>query len=393
MADPWLTLIGLTEAGRAALAPESRAAIDAAEVIFGGPRHLALAGAGERGRPWPVPFDAAPVLAARGRRVVVLASGDPFWHGAGGSLAGRLAPEEWVSHPAPSTFSLAASALGWRLEEVTCLGLHAAPLDRLRPHLAPGGRLILLLRDAAAVAALAGWLRDAGAGAARLHILERLGGPHARRRSLAADGPLPGDIAAPVAAAVDLPPGIGLPRSPGLPADLFAHDGQITKSPIRALTLAALAPRPGEVLWDLGAGSGSISVEWCLAGGRAVAVEARADRAANIAENARRFGLDQRIEVHRADWPHLLPVLPQPDAVFVGGGLDATALDLLWTALRPGTRLVVNSVTLETEALLVTAQVSCGGDLSRFDIARATPLGPARGWTASRPVTQWAVTR
>ncbi len=393
MADPWLAFIGLTEDGLTGLSRASRAALDAAEVVFGGPRHLDLAGAGDRGRAWPVPFDIAPVLAERGRRVVVLASGDPFWHGAGGSLAPLLAPGEWRSLPAVSTFALAASALGWRLEEATCLGLHAAPLDRLRPHLAPGGRLILLLRDAGAVPALAAWLAAQGAPSARLHILERLGGPQARLRSLGCDDPIPADIATPVAAAVELPGGVGLPRVPGLDEQLFAHDGQITKARVRALTLSALAPRPGAMLWDLGAGSGSVSVEWGLAGGRASAVEARADRAADIRENARRFGLDHRIDLRIADWPQALPGLPPPDAVFVGGGLDAASLEALWAALPPGCRLVANAVTLETETLLAVAQASHGGELWRIDLSRAMPLGPARGWTAARPVTQWTVTR
>jgi precorrin-6Y C5,15-methyltransferase (decarboxylating) len=392
MSGPWLAIVGLGEDGLPGLSVAARQALDAAEVVFGGPRHLALARAGERGRAWPVPFDAAPVLAERGRRVAVLASGDPFWHGAGGSLAALLDPGEWVSHPAPSAFQLAAGRLGWRLETVTCLGLHAAPLDRLRPHLAEGARLILLLRDAAAVAALADWLAANGAAASELHVLEALGGPRERVRRLAG-GTVPGDIAAPVAAAVEVRGTAGLPRVPGLPEDAFAHDGQITRAPVRALTLAALAPRPGQMLWDLGAGSGSVAVEWCLAGGQAVAVEARADRAANAAANAARFGIDHRLAVRTADWPAAVADLPRPDAVFVGGGLDAQRLARLWDALPAGVRLVANAVTLETEAVLAAAAARHGGTLWRFDIAQAAPLGRGRGWVAARPVTQWVALR
>jgi precorrin-6Y C5,15-methyltransferase (decarboxylating) len=388
--DPWLTFVGIGEDGLAGLPPASRDALAAAEVVFGGPRHLALAGVA--GRAWPVPFDPAPVLACRGRQVVVLASGDPFWHGAGGSLAVHLAPGEWVSLPAPPTFALAANRLGWRLEEVTCLGLHAAPFARALPHLADGARLVVLVRDGAAVAGLADWLAAQGFGGSVLHVLERLGGPLARQRTFRAGEVLPDGIASPVAVAVEAA-GAGLPQSPGLPEAGFAHDGQITKAPVRALTLAALAPRTGERLWDLGAGSGSVSVEWCLAGGRAEAVEARADRAANVAENARRFGLDHRLAVHVADWPQALAGLPDPRAVFVGGGLAAAALAVLWDRLAPGVRLVANAVTLETEALLVAAQAARGGELWRFDIAQAAPLGPLRGWQGLRPVVQWRVVR
>jgi precorrin-6B C5,15-methyltransferase / cobalt-precorrin-6B C5,C15-methyltransferase len=393
MADPWLAIVGVGEDGLAGLSAASRAALEAAEVVFGGPRHLDLVQAGDRGRPWPVPFDAGPVLSLRGRRVAVLASGDPFWHGAGGTLAAYLSPGEWTSHPAPSTFSLAASRLGWRLEETVCLGLHAAPFARARPHLAAGARLILTLRDGAAVAALAAWLADSGFKGSALTIFERLGGPAERQRRITVGAPAPGDIDAPVAVALEVRGGDGLPRSPGLPEHLFAHDGQITKSAIRALSLAALAPRPGEMLWDLGAGSGSVAVEWCLAGGRAQAVEARADRAANVAQNARAFGIDHRLTVTAADWPAALPGLPPAAAVFVGGGLTAAALATLWDRLEAGTRLVANAVTLETEALLIAAQAANGGALWRYDVAKSGPLGPGRGWEAARPVVQWAVTR
>jgi precorrin-6Y C5,15-methyltransferase (decarboxylating) len=393
MADPWLAIVGVGEDGLAGLSAASRAALGAAEVVFGGQRHLDLVQAGDRGRPWPVPFDAGPVLSLRGRRVAVLASGDPFWHGAGGTLAAHLSPGEWTSHPAPSTFSLAASRLGWRLEETVCLGLHATPFARARPHLAAGARLILTLRDGAAVAALADWLGDAGFAGSAVTVFERLGGPAERQRRLTVGAPVPGDIEAPVAVALEVGGSDGLPRSPGLPEQLFAHDGQISKSAIRALTLAALAPRPGELLWDLGAGSGAVAVEWCLAGGRAQAVEARADRAARVAQNAQAFGIDHRLTVTAADWPAALPGLPPAAAVFVGGGLTGSTLPALWDRLTERTRLVANAVTLETEALLIAAQASYGGTLWRYDIAKSGALGPGRGWETARPVIQWTVAR
>lgn len=391
MAEVWLSIIGLAEDGLAGLSDASRAALDGAEVIFGGPRHLALVGAGARGREWPVPFDVAPVLALRGRRVVVLASGDPFWFGAGSSLVPHLAAGEWLSLPAPSTFALAASRLGWRLEETACLGLHAAPFERLRGVLADSARVVCLLRDGRAPSALAGWLDGAGFGASTMTVMEALGGPRERLRTTQAQGFDLTDIAAPVAVAIQAR-GAGLPRAGGLPDELFASDGQITKRPIRALTLSALAPRRGEVLWDLGAGSGSISVEWCLAGGRAHAVEARAERAANIATNAGWFGVDHLLCLHLGDWPAVMAGLPRPDAVFVGGGADQARMAALIAALPAGARLVLNAVTLESEALAYALHDSHGGSLFRFDVAQAGPLGRMRGWSAARPVVQWSVT-
>jgi len=347
MADPWLAIIGLGEDGPAGLSGSSRAALAEAEVVFGGPRHLALAGAGARGVEWPVPFDIAPVLAARGRRAVVLASGDPFWHGAGSLLAARLAPGEWVGHPAPSCFQLAANRLGWRLEEAFCLGLHAAPFARLRPVLGRGVRVLATLRDGAA---------------------------------------------APVMAAIE-GRASGLSRASGLPDDLFAHDGQITKRPVRALTLSALAPRPGERLWDLGAGSGSVSVEWCLAGGRAVAVERRAARAASIRANAGAFGLAHRLAVVEGEIADALAGLPPPDAVFLGGGADAALIATLWQGLPSGARVVANAVTLEGEAMLAAAHAAHGGSLMRIELAQAGRLGGFRDWQPSRPVVQWSAGR
>jgi len=364
-----------------------------AEIVFGGPRHLELAEIDARGRTWPVPFSVEPVLACRDRKVAVLASGDPFWHGAGGSLAAHLAPGEWIAFPAASTFSLAAARLGWRLEDVTCLGLHATPFETLLPHLAPKRRAICLLRDGKAAGELATWLAQKGFGASSLHVMEALGGSRERIRTAQVVSFALTDVAAPVAVAIEAAGAAGLPRTSGLPDDGFAHDGQITKRPARALTLSALAPRPGELLWDIGAGSGSISVEWCLAGGRAFAIEARADRAQNIRANAAAFGVADALTVIEATAPAALANLPLPNAVFVGGGNDQSLFDAVWAMIPSGTRLVANAVTLETEALLLAEQSKHGGELMRIEIAQAGPLGSMRGWVPSRPLVQWSVVR
>lgn len=393
MADPWLTIIGIGEDGLAGLSEASRKALDNAETVFGGERHLALAGVRSRGRPWPVPFDAEVVLSCRGRPTVVLASGDPFWYGAGAGLAEKLPRNEWIAYPAPSTFSLVAARLGWRLEETICLGLHAAPFERLVPHVARGARIICLVRDGKAAGHLARWLTERGWGASAFWTLAALGGPHESVREHRAESYATATTGNLVAVALEARGAGGLSRSSGLPDALFAHDGQITKRPVRALALSALWPFAGSTLWDIGAGSGSISIEWALTGGMAIAVEAREDRAANIRSNAEEFGVAHKITVIAGSAPEALAALKAPDSVFIGGGLNGAMFDAIWSRLAPGTRLVAHAVTLETEALLGELHQHHGGELMRVQIAHAAPLGRYRSWEAARPVVQWSTAR
>lgn len=394
---PWLTIIGLGEDGPDGLTGASRAALEVAEIVIGPPRHLALLGPLQAETiAWPVPFaEGIPLLMAhRGRQVVALASGDPFWFGAGSVLVRDLAPGEWRAFPGVSTFALAAARLGWPLEATPCLGLHAAPLDRLRPVVAPGVRALVLLRDGAAVAALAEWLARQGFGDSRLHVLEALGGPRERVRTATAQGFALADIAHPVCAGVEVAgQGRVMPLATGRADDWFDHDGQITKRPVRALTLSALAPCRGEHLWDIGAGSGSVAIEWLLAGPdlTATAIEADPARAARLMGNAARFGVDHRLRLVEDRAPEALAGLAPPDAVFVGGGLSAELLDTLWAAMPPGARLVANAVTLESEALLAQWQADKGGDLLRIELAEAAPLGRRRGWRSAYPIVQWSV--
>lgn len=359
---------------------------------MGPARHLALL------RPlparqivWPVPFaDGLPVLEGlRGQRVAVLVSGDPFWFGAGSVITQRLTPGEWVALPAPSTFSLVAARLGWPLESTACIGLHAAPFARLVPHLVAGTRVIALVRDGAAVGVLAEWLTVRGFGESRLTICEAMGGPRERLREAFAATYALEDVQHPVAVALQVASnGRAFTWGSGRADDSFVHDGQITKRPIRALALSALAPRAGEMLWDIGGGSGSISVEWCLSHPslRATCIEPRADRLAVIRENIARFGV--AVEVIEGRAPEALAGLPRPDVVFIGGGLSEEML----AALEPlqGVRLVAHAVTLESEALLSTWAARKAGTLMRIDIAQAEPLGRMRGWVPARPIVQWA---
>lgn len=393
----WLTILGLGEDGPDGLTPASRATLDRAEIVMGPPRHLALLpDVSARTVEWPVPFaDGLPTLMSfRGRQVVVLASGDPFWFGAGSVLARQLDMGEWAAHPGPSIFSLAASRLGWPLESTVCLGLHAAPLARLRPHLSPGVRAIVTLRDGGSGKDLAAWLCDERFGASQLHVLEALGGPQERVRQVSAEAYAYDDVVHPVAVALTCAgDGEVIHRASGQVDAFFDHDGQITKQPVRAVTLAALAPRPGERLWDIGAGSGSIALEWLMSASstKALAIEARTDRAERIRQNAERLGQD-RLEVVEGRAPDALAELPEPHVVFVGGGLMGGTLAWLETNLAPGTRVVANAVTLETEALLIEAASRLGGRLIKLDLSEAQPLGRFRGWKASYPLVQWSVT-
>lgn len=398
MADaPWLTIVGLGEDGPAGLSPASREALDHAEIVMGPPRHLALLPELRAGLiEWPVPFTngIARLLELRGRQVVVLASGDPFWFGAGSVIARHLQVEDWRALPGVSVFALAAARLGWPLETTVTLGLHAAPLTRMRPHLAPGQRLIVLLRNGAAVAALAELLVASGFGESALHVCEALGGPRERVRTSDAASHAFDDISQPVCIGLEVAGhGVVLPLTAGRPDTTFENDGQITRGPMRALTLAALAPRPGEHLWDIGGGSGSVAIEWLLSHPSlgATTIESRSDRAARIRRNADQLGVD-RLDIVEGFAPDSLRGLRMADAVFIGGGVSADMLTWLRENLPGGTRLVANAVTLESEALLAQAQAEHGGNLLRIELAQAEPLGSKRGWKAAYPIVQWSVT-
>ena len=398
----WLSIVGIGEDGVDGLSPIARGMISAAEIVFGGKRHLALATSLIRGatRPWPSPFDRTveEVLAYRGRQVCVLASGDPYLYGVGSLLARHVDAVETVVVPAPSAFSLATARLGWPLPEVAQVSLHGRAIDRIRPHLQPGAKVLALTSDAEGPAALAQLLTATGFGDSRLIILEALGGPRERMRSAPAAAFDVAGVDPLNVVAIEVTAGENarvLGRAPGLADDLYEHDGQLTKREIRALTLSALAPRRHELLCDIGAGAGSVAIEWMLADPSlsAIAIEARADRAARIRRNAAAFGVPQ-LEVIEGTAPGALHGLRQPDAVFIGGGAsDAGVIDTAVAALRPGGRLVVNAVTLESEALLLARHASLGGSLARVAISRAEPVGGMTGWRPTLPVTQWAWTK
>jgi precorrin-6B C5,15-methyltransferase / cobalt-precorrin-6B C5,C15-methyltransferase len=395
----WLSIVGIGEDGVEGLTPVARGLISAAKIVFGGKRHLTLAAPLIRGapRPWPSPFERGidEVLTHRGQDVCVVASGDPFLYGVGSVLSRHVDPQEMLVVPAPSAFSLAAARLGWALPETTLLSLHGRELDLVRPHLQPGAHVLALTSDGDGPAMLARLLAETGFGASRLTVLEALGGPRERIRTSTAKhfdlGTVDGlnTVAVEVTAASDARV---IARAPGLPDELFEHDGQITKREIRAATLSSLAPRRGELLWDIGAGAGSVAIEWMLADPslRAIAIEARTDRAARIRRNAAALGVPG-LKVIEGAAPATLHGLAPPDAVFVGGGAsDPGVLDAAIAALLAGGRLVVNAVTLDTEALLLARHAAMGGELIRISIARTGAIGGRSGWRPALPVTQWA---
>ncbi|MBB6484462.1 precorrin-6y C5,15-methyltransferase (decarboxylating) subunit CbiE [Rhizobium lusitanum] len=395
----WLTIIGIGEDGPAGLGDQVTRLIASAPVIFGGERHIELMSpviTGETHQ-WLSPFERSveAVLARRGKPTVVLASGDPFFYGVGATLSRRISASEMSVIPAPSSFSLAASRLGWPLQEITVLSLHGRPIDLIRPHLHPGRKILALTSDGKGPADLAALLQASGFGQSELMVLEALGGPHEKVSRQTADDFALSGINDLNICGVEVKAGAGariLSLSAGLADELFEHDGQITKREIRAMTLSALAPRHGELLWDIGAGSGSVGIEWMLADTslRAIAIEASSERAARIRRNAANFGVPG-LTVVEGEAPDALAGLPVPDAIFIGGGgSDAGVLDAAIVQLRKGGRLVANAVTTEMEALLLAEQARRGGSLIRVDIARATAIGRMTGWRPAMPVTQWS---
>ena len=395
---PWLAVVGIGEDGLAGLAPVGRALVETAEVLVGGARHLGMITSVNVERiVWERPLRGTVdrIAALRGRRVTVVASGDPMWYGVGVTLTRRFPREEMTIIPQPSAFSQAAARLGWPLADCATMTLQGRPLDTLRLHLAPRRHILVLSEDGGTPRTVAELLTGLGWGLSRLTVLAHLGGPH--EAVVVEEAQAWGDRRVPDlnTIAIDCRPGSGthvLSRLPGLPDEVFEHDGQLTKREVRAATLAALAPMPGEALWDIGAGCGSIAIEWLRGGeGRAaIAIERDPERAAIIAHNAASLGVPSLCVVRGAA-PEALARLRSPDAIFIGGGIGAPGLlATAWANLLPGGRLVANVVTAEGEAHLLDWRAQHGGALTRIAVSRAEPVGPYHLWRPLAPVTQLA---
>ncbi len=394
-----VTVVGIGADGWPGLAPPARSALEKAAVVLGAPRQLDLLPESVTAarEAWPAPLmPALPGLLDRHARaeLVVLASGDPMFFGIGSTVLRHRPEAVVVGHP--SSLALVAARMGWTEQDVVTVSAVGRPLAAVRAALAPNRRVLVLADSAETPGRLAALLVGAGYGQARLSVLASLGAEHESRvDGVAADwNARGGDPLAVVAVTYPaLPDDDLLGRAPGLPDTAYDHDGQLTKAELRALSVAALRPLPGQLLWDIGGGAGSIGIEWCRAEptARAVAVEARADRAARITANAEALGVPAlRVVEGRA--PEALAGLEAPDAVFVGGGVSVPGmLDACRSALRPGGRLVANAVTLEGEAALAAALAEHGGSVRRIAVSRAAPVGRYLGWKAMAPVTQWVL--
>jgi precorrin-6B C5,15-methyltransferase / cobalt-precorrin-6B C5,C15-methyltransferase len=401
MTGRWLSVVGIGDDGLHGLSAAARTLVDTAETLVGGARHLAMVppGAAERVE-WrrPLGDTIADIVARRGRRVTVLASGDPLWYGIGVVLAQSVAREEMTILPQPSAFSLAAARLCWPLAACATLTLHGRPLDNLRPHLAPGRRLLILSEDGATPGRVAALLAGSGWGPSGMHVFAHLGGARETAQcGTAADwgDKTCADLNTIALECVAGPGARALSSVAGLPDHAFEHDGQLTKREVRAAAIARLAPLNGETLWDIGAGCGSIAIEWLRAvgDGAAVAVERNPARAALIARNAAALGVPGLAIVTGAA-PGAVAGLPAPDAIFVGGGLgNPDMLPALWAALKPGGRLVANVVSAEGERALLDWQIRQGGELTRIAVGRYEPLGGQHVWRPLLPVTQFAAAK
>lgn len=393
----WLHIVGIGEDGLAGLTPATRAVVEAAEVIIGGDRHHQLAeGLPAERVAWPSPFDALIDRLAdfKGRRVVVLATGDPLWFSVGARIGRSLDPAEIVYHPQLSAFQLAAARMGWSMADVETLTVHGRPVEQMIAFIQPDQRLLILTTGVETPRQIARFLSERGFGQSTMTVLASMGG----RDELRFDGIAEGwdqDVPAFNTLAVECvaaPDAALMPRVPGLADDLFQHDGTMTKQEVRAVTLAKLMPMRGALLWDIGTGCGSIAVEWMRAAryARAIGIEPRDDRRAMAAANALALGTP-KLELRDGQAPAALDGLPAPDAIFIGGGLSKEVFENAWSALRPLGRLVVNAVTLESERLLMDLAGEHGGQLIKLAVTRAEPVGAYRGWRPLMPVTQWSL--
>lgn len=392
--SPWLTVVGIGEDGFKGLGRNARHALLRATRIIGAQRQLDLLPlclGGER-QLWPSPFSLEPVLSRRGEPVCVLASGDPMFYGVGASLVRHVAAEELTILPAPSSVSLAAARLGWPLQEVVTLSVVARPLAAINAHLASGVRLLVLSNDGSSPALIAALLTERGFGPSRIRVFEHLGGPAERRIDGHAQAWEHAAVADLNLVAIDCLADANAPRLSrlaGLPDSAFKHDGQLTKRDVRAMTLARLAPMPGELLWDVGAGSGSIGIEWMRThpSCRALAIEADTGRQGLIEHNRDALGVPG-LQLVRGKAPEALTGLETPDAIFIGGGVTRDGvLDTCWQHLRPGGRLVANAVTLQSEMTLMNWRAQHGGELTRIHVAQAQPLGEFDTWRQALPIT------
>lgn len=397
---PWLHIVGIGEEGLEALPSPARSLIEDAEILVGGTRHLDMIDEdhpAER-RLWESPLrkTVESLKSMKGKRTVVLATGDPMSYGIGVTLAREFGRTAVNILPAPGAFSLAAARMGWPLQEIDCLTLHGRPLALLNLYIRPGARLLVLSENGETPSLIANALCERGYEPSALTVFEHMGGERENSLDGTAESWSHGNTADLNTVAVTCIPGrepIILSRVPGLPDDAFLHDGQLTKQAVRAATLAALVPQPHAVLWDVGAGCGSVAIEWMRSLGKAHAIEKDTARCTLIAQNAATLGTPN-LDIVTGAAPDALSGLPEPDAIFIGGGITTASLAArCWEALPPGGRLVANAVTLEGETKLLELCGRWGGNLTRLEVSHVQPVGRFHSWSASRAVTQLAAVK
>lgn len=399
MSDPWLHIIGIGEDGLEGLSPATRAVLEAAEIIIGGDRHHTLSASITAERlSWPSPFNALieQLESFRGRRVAVLATGDPLWFSVGARIGRAIDPSQIVYHPQLSAFQLAAARMGWSLPDVETLTVHGRPVEQMIAFIQPDQRLLVLTTGAQTPAQIAKFLSKRGYGRSRMTVLAAMGGADEARFDGIAESwahVVPEFNTLAVECIAD-PDAALLPRIPGLDDALFQSDGTMTKQEVRAVTVAKLMPMRGALLWDIGCGCGSVAIEWMRAAhyARAIGIEPRADRRTMAAANALALGAP-KLELIEGTAPDCLADLPAPDAIFIGGGMSDETFNAAWSALRPLGRLVANAVTLESEAQLLALHKTHGGMLTKIAVNRAEPVGRLTGWRPLMPVTQWSLVK
>jgi len=393
----WLHIVGIGEDGLEGLLPAARAVVQSAQVIIGGDRHHQLAGITSAERlSWPSPFDAliSTLQGLRGKRVVVLATGDPLWFSVGARIGREIDPSEITYHPQLSAFQLASARMGWSMADVETLTVHGRPVEQMIAFIQPDQRLLILTTGAQTPGQIAKFLTERGFGSSKMTVLAAMGGDREQRfdglaESWSHEVPPFNTLAVDCVAAPDA---ALLPRVPGLPDELFEHDGTMTKREVRAVTIAKLMPMRGALLWDIGTGCGSVAVEWMRAAryAQAIGIEPRADRRAMAGQNALALGTP-KMQLIEGAAPDALNGLAAPDAIFIGGGLSEAVFETAWQALKPLGRFVANAVTLESETVLMALHAKHGGELVRLSVNRAEPVGPYRGWRPFMPVTQWSL--
>ncbi|MEG5061597.1 precorrin-6y C5,15-methyltransferase (decarboxylating) subunit CbiE [Microcoleus sp. A2-C5] len=400
--DKWLSVVGIGEDGLLGLSPIALSLLDQSKIVVGGARHLAMLPTDDTREKliWASPLQTTvdSIISRRGESVCVLASGDPMCHGIGVTLSRQIPIAEMTIIPAASAFSLICARLGWALADVETFSLTNRPIASIALAFYPGARLLVLSADRHTPGKVAELLTQRGFGSSLMTVFERMGSEAERRIEGVAAAWNVADLAdlnaIAIAVAADRET-LLLPRTSGLPDAAYRHDGQLTKREVRAVTLSSLAPIPGELLWDVGAGCGSIAIEWmrCHRSCRAIAIERHPTRLEYIAENASNLGVPE-LKIVAGDAPAALANLPQPDAIFIGGGVTAEALlETCWNALGEGGRLVVNAVTVESELKVLQWHSLHGGELIRIGIQRTGAIGSFVGWKPLAPITQWAVVK